>query len=162
MKASQRVENWNIVADIVTPDVRSRMMAGIGGKNTKPELLIRKALHARGLRFRLHRKDLPGKPDLVFSKYRAVLFVNGCFWHGHDCHLFKWPSTRPEFWKQKIASNQARDKRNLDKLRKEDWRIGVIWECAVKGRKRQPVGQIIDDCKTWLLSQRHFHEVSGQ
>ena len=100
-----------MAADSVTPDVRSRMMAGIRGKNTKPELAMRSALHRRGFRFRLHCKELPGKPDLVFRKFRAVIFVHGCFWHGHGCHLFKWPKTRSEFWQQKIHSNIDRDRR---------------------------------------------------
>src|SRR3546814_6847927 len=84
-------------------------MAAIKGSHTKPELLIRKALHAAGLRYRLHVKDLPGKPDLVFPRHRAVVFVNGCFWHRHDCHLFKWPATRQDFWREKIGRNVAND-----------------------------------------------------
>jgi DNA mismatch endonuclease, patch repair protein len=97
------------MADIVPKAKRSEMMAGIRGKNTRPEMLVRRALHAHGYRFRLHRKDLPGKPDIVLPKYRAVIFVHGCFWHGHDCHLFKWPKTREDFWIQKIKNNQERD-----------------------------------------------------
>src|SRR3546814_8720017 len=84
-------------------------MAAIKGSHTKPELLIRKALHAAGLRYRLHVKDLPGKPDLVFPRHRAVVFVNGCFWHRHDCHLFKWPATRQDFWREKIGRNVRSD-----------------------------------------------------
>ena len=94
-----------MTTDIVTAQERSRMMAGIRGKNTKPELAIRSALHRLGIRFRLHDKGLPGKPDLVFPKYRAVVLVHGCFWHGHDCHLFRWPKTRSEFWRHKIGAN---------------------------------------------------------
>ena len=93
------------MADVVDRKTRSRMMSGIRGKNTRPELLIRKGLHARGFRFRLHDKRLPGKPDLVLPKYSAVIFVHGCFWHGHDCHLFKWPQSRREFWRKKITRN---------------------------------------------------------
>lgn len=90
------------MADVVTPEKRSKMMSGIQGKNTKPELTIRKGLHALGFRYRLHGKTLPGKPDLVFPKYKAVIFIHGCFWHAHHCHLFKWPSTRVDFWQEKI------------------------------------------------------------
>ena len=91
-------------------------MAGIRGSDTKPELAIRSALHRRGFRFRLRRRDLPGKPDLVFPKHSAVIFVHGCFWHGHDCHLFRWPGTREEFWRDKITSNAARDRRQRSAL----------------------------------------------
>ena len=97
-------------ADIVTPAVRSRMMAGIRGKDTRPELVLRTALHRRGFRYRLHRRDLPGTPDLVFPGRKAVIFVHGCFWHGHDCHLFHWPQTRADFWRGKIGGNIARDR----------------------------------------------------
>ena len=98
------------MADIVDKKTRSKMMAGIKGKNTKPEMLIRKALFAKGLRYRLHDKNLPGKPDLVFPKYKAVIFVQGCFWHGHDCHLFKWPTSNKEYWRNKINRNREVDK----------------------------------------------------
>ena len=141
-----------MASDTVTPDVRSRMMAGIRGKNTKPELAIRSALHCLGFRFRLHRNDLPGKPDLVFPKHRAVIFVHGCFWHGHGCHLFKWPKTRTEFWEQKINSNIARDCRQLTALADRRWRVATIWECALKGRTRLPLESIAERCATWLKS----------
>ena len=93
------------MVDVVTPEKRSAMMSGIKGKNTKPEFIVRKALFKRGFRYTLHNKNLPGKPDLVFARYKAVVFVNGCFWHGHNCHLFKWPKSNPEFWKEKITNN---------------------------------------------------------
>ena len=139
-------------ADIVTQAVRSRMMAGIKDKNTKPELVVRSELHRMGFRFRLHRKDLPGKPDLVFPKYNAVLFVHGCFWHGHDCHLFKWPKTRTEFWHQKIVGNRTRDQRQLMELQSKGWRTGIIWECAIKGKYKLPIDSVSDRCSAWLLS----------
>jgi len=103
-------------------------MSGIKGKNTKPELIIRKALFKKGFRFKLHDKSLPGKPDLVLPQYDSVIFIHGCFWHRHDCHLFKWPSTRPEFWKTKINRNVEVDKRNYKVLKKEGWWILTIWE----------------------------------
>ena len=150
-----------MAADIVTPDVRSRMMAGIKGKNTKPEKAVRSALHRLGFRFRIHRKDLPGKPDLVFPKYSSVIFVHGCFWHGHGCHLFKWPKTRSEFWRQKINSNVARDGERLSALLDGGWRVGTIWECALKGRTRLPIDAIAERCAAWLESSEPEMGLSG-
>jgi DNA mismatch endonuclease (patch repair protein) len=148
------------MADIVSPEVRSRMMAGIRGKNTKPEILIRKALHAEGFRFRIH-AALPGKPDMVFPKWNAVLFVHGCFWHGHDCHLFKWPKSRPEFWRSKIAGNIARDEASIAELLADGWRVGIVWECALKGRTRLDSSRTIQSCSKWLTSNRKRFELSG-
>ena len=128
------------------------MMAGIRGKNTKPELVIRKALHARGFRYRIHCKDLPGNPDMCFPKYGAVIFVHGCFWHGHDCHLFKWPKTRPEFWSSKIARNREVDALAEQRLLSEGWRVATIWECALKGRERLSLEDISQHCADWLRS----------
>ncbi|WP_254430143.1 very short patch repair endonuclease [Ruegeria sp. HKCCA4812] len=125
-------------------------MAAIRGVNTKPEMLIRRGLHACGLRYRLHDQKLPGRPDLVFPKFRCVLFVHGCFWHGHNCHLFKWPRTREKFWREKIGTNVARDKRVIEALHKAGWRIGTVWECALKGRRRRPLGEILDAVLEWL------------
>lgn len=148
-------------ADVVSPAVRSRMMAGIRGKNTKPELMLRSELHRRGFRFRLHRRDLPGSPDLVFPKRGAVIFVNGCFWHGHDCHLFRLPKSRTEFWREKIAANVARDRRQMDALRAAGWRVSVVWECALKGRTRLPLERVIDQCAAWLDSSEPEVEIHG-
>lgn len=126
------------MADIVDTATRSKMMSGIKGKNTSPELFVRKALHARGFRFRIHVKDLPGKPDLVLPKYNAVVFIHGCFWHGHDCRYFKLPKTRPEFWVNKIEKNKLRDSENIRTLLLSGWRVIVIWECAIrKARKAE-------------------------
>jgi DNA mismatch endonuclease, patch repair protein len=136
--------------DVHTPEVRSRNMSAIRGADTKPELLIRSGLHRRGFRFRLHRRDLPGKPDLVLSKHHAVLFVHGCFWHGHDCNLFRWPATRKEFWETKITTNRERDARVMRELTSAGWRVGEIWECALKGPDRLALAAIIDSCSEWL------------
>ena len=120
------------MADIVSPEKRSDMMSGIRGKNTKPEIIVRRLLHRLGYRFRIHRKDLPGRPDIVLPKRRTVIFVNGCYWHGHDdCHLFRPPKTRTEFWTNKIEGNQVRDQRNYAALEDAGWKVLVIWECAV-------------------------------
>lgn len=149
------------MADIVPADVRSRMMAGIRGTNTKPELLLRKGLHAQGFRFRLYDPALPGKPDIVLPRYRAVVFAHGCFWHGHDCHLFKWPSTRPEFWQAKIDRNRTVDARSEAALAEAGWRQAIVWECALKGRTRLPLEEVISACAEWLRSDRQRIEIRG-
>ena len=117
------------MVDVVDSATRSRMMSGIRGRNTKPEILIRSLLHRQGFRFRLHVRDMPGKPDIVLPRYRAVVFVHGCFWHGHNCPLFKLPGTRPDFWSEKIERNQNNDNRAKAALLADGWRVGVIWEC---------------------------------
>ncbi|MEH2494335.1 DNA mismatch endonuclease (patch repair protein) [Bradyrhizobium sp. AZCC 1678] len=149
------------MADVVSAAVRSRMMAGIRGKNTKPELIIRRGLHARGFRYLLHDKRLPGKPDLVFPKHRAVIFVHGCFWHGHDCHLFKWPKTRIDFWRKKINRNRTVDQTAIIALKEAGWRCCVIWECGLKGRESLPAKSTIDRTARWLSSRREQHELRG-
>ena len=149
------------MADVVDRKTRSRMMSGIRGKNTRPELLIRKGLHARGFRFRLHDKRLPGKPDLVLPKYSAVIFVHGCFWHGHDCHLFKWPQSRREFWRKKITRNKVKDAESYVSLKKEGWYILTIWECALKGRTRRPLDQVLDTVADWLMYSTRDRQIRG-
>lgn len=125
-------------------------MQAIRSKNTKPEILLRRLLHARGFRFRLHVKDLPGTPDIVLPKYRAAILVHGCFWHGHDCYLFKLPQQRREFWQEKIEANRTRDIRNRQELKNAGWRVLVIWECALKGRLRQPVDTLVSEVDMWI------------
>ena len=150
------------MTDVVSPKIRSRMMSGIQGKNTKPELMIRKALHQRGFRYRLHDRSLPGKPDLVFPKYEAVIQINGCFWHCHDCRLFKWPSTRPEFWKRKISSNRRRDAKNNVELKKQGWRVLTIWECALKGKQRLSFNVLVRKIDKWLIAGVTDREIRGK
>jgi DNA mismatch endonuclease (patch repair protein) len=140
------------MVDVVTPEVRSRMMAGIRGKNTKPELLIRRALHRLGFRFRLHVTSLPGKPDIVLPKHNAVIFVHGCFWHGHECSLFKWPATRIEFWRTKINRNKELDQAAEEALAAAGWRCGVIWECALRGRHRLGLPSVLERFAEWIAS----------
>ena len=114
-------------------DQRSRNMAAIKSKNTKPEIAVRKMLHALGYRFRLHRKDLPGSPDIVLPKYKTVIFVHGCFWHRHEnCKFASTPKTRKEFWENKFNENMKRDKNNFKELKKLNWNLLVIWECETK------------------------------
>ncbi len=136
-------------------------MAGIRGKDTKPELVIRKALHWHGFRYRLHDKRLPGKPDMVFPRYRAVILVNGCFWHRHGCHLFKWPSTRKEFWRNKIKRNREKDAENMEALERAGWRALTIWECALKGKTRLSPEDVMEKATSWLVSGEHHHVIEG-
>jgi DNA mismatch endonuclease (patch repair protein) len=119
------------------------MMAGIRGKNTKPEILIRKGLHA---------KNLPGKPDMVFPKYSAVIFVNGCFWHGHDCHLFRIPKSNVDFWQSKISRNKELDVLHTGQLLSMGWRVGMVWECALKGKSRVNFDVLLGLIEVWLHS----------
>ena len=116
--------------DIVSKEKRSLMMSGIKGKDTGPELTVRKFLHAKGLRFRLHRKDLPGKPDIVLPKMNTCIFVHGCFWHRHNCKKGKHlPKSNVEFWEEKLGKNKVRDEKNKKALQKLGWKVLVIWEC---------------------------------
>ncbi|NVD26777.1 DNA mismatch endonuclease Vsr [Parasphingorhabdus flavimaris] len=149
------------MSDIVDQHTRSRMMSAIKGANTKPELLLRSALHRKGFRFRVNYRKLPGKPDLVLPRYNAVIFVNGCFWHRHGCHLFQWPRTRENFWREKIMTNVARDIRNQKELIEKDWRIAVVWECAFKGKTRKPLDQTIARCAKWLKGTTQRLDISG-
>lgn len=136
-------------------------MSGIRGKDTKPELMIRKALHARGFRYRLHSPAVSGKPDLFLRRYRAAIFIHGCFWHGHNCHLFRMPATRTEFWQQKINRNRARDAEVETALREQGWRRLVIWECALKGKFRQSFEIVLDDVVIWLMGNKENLEIRG-
>jgi DNA mismatch endonuclease (patch repair protein) len=148
------------MTDIVDSVTRSRMMSGIRGRNTKPEVVIRSLLHRRGFRFRLHVRDLPGKPDIVRPRYHAVIFVNGCFWHGHDCPFFKWPSTRPEFWREKIERNHANDFEATGAMLGAGWRVGIVWECAIRGAQKDIDG-VAQSLADWLRSSSPFIEERG-
>jgi DNA mismatch endonuclease (patch repair protein) len=124
------------MADVHTPEVRSYNMSMIRGKNTKPEIIVRKFLHSKGFRFRLYKKELPGKPDIVLPKYKTVIFIHGCFWHGHkNCKYFVVPKTRTKWWLNKIERNRLNDNRNDTKLRKAGWKIITLWECQLKPKK---------------------------
>ena len=125
-------------------------MSGIKGKNTKPELMIRSALHGRGYRYVLHDRRLPGRPDIVFPKRNAVIEVQGCFWHGHACHLFKWPKSSTEFWHEKISANVARDLRNRDALMGAGWRVAEVWECQMRGKEMRPIGALTEQLAQFL------------
>lgn len=138
------------MSDIVPKAKRSEMMANIKAKNTRPERFIRTGLHRMGFRFRLHPKNLPGKPDIVLPRFRSVIFVNGCFWHYHQCHLFKLPSTRTEFWRRKLSGNRERDLATWNELLNEGWNILVIWECAMKGKYRRDPDELLNNIADWL------------
>lgn len=147
------------MTDIVSPEIRSRMMSGIRGVNTKPEMIVRKGLFRRGFRYRIHAKHLPGKPDLVLAKYNTIIFVHGCFWHHHDCRLFKWPKSNTEFWREKITANTQRDKRYNTELIHDGWRVLIVWECALKGKKDQEINKILDHISDWLLTDNNTGEI---
>jgi len=138
------------VADVVDKQTRSRMMAGIRGKNTKPEIALRKALHAMGFRFRLHDKRLPGRPDIVLPKWKVAIEVHGCFWHRHEgCRYSSTPATRSDFWAEKFAANVARDRRNLEQLLEEGWRTAVVWECWLR---EKDISGLIGELSAWIRS----------
>ncbi|WP_199555271.1 very short patch repair endonuclease [Sandaracinobacteroides hominis] len=149
------------MADVHDAATRSRNMAAVKGRDTRPELLIRKALHAAGLRYRLHAKGLPGKPDLVFPQHRAVVFVHGCFWHRHDCHLFRWPATRQEFWREKIGRNVVNDERAARALLDAGWRVATVWECALKGRTRPDFGDAMQRLAAWIQTGEQSITIRG-
>lgn len=126
------------MTDVVSPAVRSRMMSGIKGRNTLPEVRVRQLLHRLGYRFRLHRKDLPGSPDLVLPKHKLAVFVHGCFWHMHaGCRFSKVPQTRADFWLAKLDSNRERDRTAILALREQGWRVLVIWECLLRQHRSE-------------------------
>jgi DNA mismatch endonuclease (patch repair protein) len=147
--------------DVLTPEQRRLNMSRIRGKNTKPEMLLRRGLHAAGLRFRLHVSTMPGRPDIVLPRYRAVFQIHGCFWHGHDCPLFRMPATRRKFWAKKIEQNRSRDERNAEALNRAGWRVLTVWECSLKGPVRRPLGDVVDFCIAFVGSDEFCAELTG-
>lgn len=147
------------MADRLTADQRRLNMSRVRAKNTRPELAVRRLLHGAGFRFRLHRRDLPGCPDIVLMRYRAAVFVHGCFWHGHSCSLFKMPATRTEFWSAKIEANRLRDAVAKTALRDAGWRNLWIWECALKGRARLPEDALVDRIIGFIKGDALFEEI---
>lgn len=143
------------MVDVVDSATRSRMMSGIKNKNTQPELALRKQLHALGLRYRLHSKDLPGHPDLVLPKWKTAIFVHGCFWHWHGCSLSKMPQSRHDFWKTKLNSNRERDAEKLSQLLKAGWRCAIVWECAIRGKKgRDNLAALAAGLAKWIIEEQ--------
>ena len=140
------------MADTFTPEARHRVMSRIRAKNTRPEVMVRKALFARGFRYRINDRRYPGRPDIVLPKYKAMIFVNGCFWHGHDhCRMFHVPSTNTDWWKAKFKRNRSRDARITRALTVMGWRVCHVWECAFRGTSRLPFEQVIDTIEAWIL-----------
>jgi DNA mismatch endonuclease (patch repair protein) len=137
------------MADTRTPDQRRRIMQSVGTKHTGPELKVRRALHALGFRFRLHRRDLPGSPDIVLPKWRTAIFVHGCFWHGHGCAKGRPPKSNPDYWLPKIEANRERDRRNESRLREGKWKVLTIWQCQIVGD-----GTIAEQIKSAITASR--------
>lgn len=147
------------MTDVHDRATRSRNMAAIRSVNTRPEIAIRGALHRAGLRYRLHKRGLPGRPDIVLPKYRAAVFIHGCFFHGHGCATFRWPKTRVSFWRDKIEGNRSRDQRNEQRLLEGGWRVAVIWECAARGAASVTPADIAGHIVNWLQSSNQRLEL---
>ena len=145
------------MADVVDAATRSRMMSKIRSQDTKPELLVRRHLHARGLRYVLGGAGLPGRPDLVFPRWKVAVFVHGCFWHWHACHLSRLPASNRKFWRSKLNNNQTRDAVSLLSLLSAGWRVATIWECSLRGKSATGhLPKMLDDLAGWIRgSQRH-------
>ncbi|HEY9160214.1 MAG TPA: very short patch repair endonuclease [Desulfomonilia bacterium] len=135
--------------DTVDKKTRSKIMSAVGQKNTKPEMTLRRALHNIGFRYVINDKRLPGSPDLVFPKYKAVIFIHGCFWHQHGCKYSTKPKTRKDFWQDKFEANKKRDRRNALEIRKLGWRVKIVWECQLRGDSNQVHKQVSAIIK-WL------------
>lgn len=148
------------MVDIVTPEKRSRMMSGIKAKNSKAEMMVRRLLFAAGYRFRLHRRDLPGTPDIVMPRRNIAIFVHGCFWHFHEgCRYAKMPTTRPDFWKTKLQANVDRDRRSIEKLSAMGWRVLCVWECATRNAKTAT--DLQNNLQGWIDGEAQLGEISG-
>ena len=145
--------------DVHDPAARSRNMRAIKSKNTRPEIRFRKALHREGFRYRLHSPSVPGRPDLVLRKYRAAIFVHGCFWHGHGCRNFVWPKTREEFWRSKISKSQQRDWRVKQEVLNEGWRHLVVWECSISRRDPKVLAHCVAKAARWIRGAKRSGEI---
>lgn len=149
------------MADIVDAATRSRMMAGIRRRDTRIELAVRRALHARGFRYRLDVRTLPGRPDIVLRRWNAVILIHGCFWHSHDCGLCRIPATRPDFWREKLDRNARRDQQNLVSLQSGGWRIATVWECALRGKGDSAPDFVAGQLAGWLATSSPLLELRG-
>lgn len=148
--------------DVHSTETRRRNMKAIKGKNTKPEMTVRRLLHACGYRFRVSPLRIRGRPDLWLRKWNAAIFVHGCFWHFHDCPSFRWPKTNAEFWKNKLTANSARDRKTTEDLLREGKRVLIIWECAVKGRQKLSKDLLRILIITWLKSGLLYAEITPE
>lgn len=147
--------------DTVDKATRSKIMASVGQKDTGAELLLRCQLHRIGLRYRLHDRKLPGSPDLVFPRFRAVIFVHGCYWHAHGCYRSTVPKTRRDFWTKKFEDNKERNERKIRQLLEESWRVLIVWECALVGKTSRPIDHIAEEVSVWLNGSDARGEISG-
>lgn len=147
--------------DVVSAETRSRFMAGVKNANTTPELQVRQMLYRAGFRYRVHERRLPGTPDIWLPRWKAVIEVNGCFWHGHMCHLFKWPRSNEEFWKVKISSNQQRDLLHQKELTALGIKRLIIWECALKGKKKHDKNRLIEVIAWWIRECNYNGNICG-
>ena len=137
-------------------------MAAVGSRDTAPEVAVRKALHGRGFRYRTHVPELPGKPDIVLPRYRAAILVHGCFWHGHNCPMFRLPATRRDFWDAKIRRNRERDENVREALRAAGWRCLTVWECALRGAEKLEFARLIDEVAAWVKGADVAGEFRGR
>jgi DNA mismatch endonuclease (patch repair protein) len=149
------------MADIVDPATRSRMMSGIRGRNTRIEIAVRKGLFALGYRYRMDVRSLPGRPDIVLPRRNVVVLVHGCFWHAHDCGLYRIPATRPDFWREKLEGNARRDRLNEAALENAGWRIAIVWECALRGRGASDLSEVINSLHEWIRGREKMIELRG-
>ncbi|WP_199261573.1 very short patch repair endonuclease [Paracoccus binzhouensis] len=147
--------------DMVDRQTRSRIMASVGQKDTGAEMVLRRALHGSGLRYRLHVRGLPGSPDLVFPRFRAAVFVHGCYWHAHGCYRSTIPKSRRSFWTEKFDANRRRDSEKAAALRDIGWRVLTVWECALKGKTALPMPDVVDRVSGWLRSEEPCAEIAG-
>lgn len=147
--------------DNVSRETRSKIMASVGQKNTGAEWLLRRAIHKRGMRYRLHDRSLPGSPDLIFPRKRTVVFVHGCFWHSHGCHRSTVPKSQPEFWADKFQANRSRDERTRNSLLASGWRVMTVWECALKGKTALPPDTVAKRLEAFLESPKRLAEIVG-
>lgn len=151
------------MADVLTPEQRRLNMSRIGGRNTAPEMQVRRGLHALGFRYRLHDRRLPGRPDLVFPRHRTAVFVHGCFWHAHGCSMSKMPVTRQKFWQSKLAGNTARDRRAVAAILAGSWRVLVIWDCALRGRMRLGIPEVLKQAASFIRQAKpRSLEITGR
>ena len=142
-------------------DTRSRIMSKVRQKDTAPEVLLRSTLHKVGLRFRLHDRTLPGSPDLVFPRFRSVVFVHGCYWHAHGCYRSTVPKSHREFWERKFVANRRRDERVTALLQKMGWRVMIVWECSLIGRLALRPEEVVEKVRVWLMGTTEREEIAG-
>jgi DNA mismatch endonuclease, patch repair protein len=146
--------------DTVDGATRSKIMSSVGQKDTGAELLLRSALHRAGIRFRLYDRSLPGSPDLVLPRYRAVIFVHGCYWHSHNCYRATVPKSRRAFWKTKFEANRTRDERKRNELLQAGWRVLTVWECALRGKSARSPAVVAAEVRSWLRSRKKDAEIA--